>query len=229
MTSAAAASTKTTFKCYYCVATFVRRDLLLDHVAGHCHEVPFRPWRVLPASDDDITLDPGGAHVCLFCSNSRYRHSARLTEHIYQQHVLKLPYRCAMCNTAYGIFTSHKCAAGDEQSTVRWTHRCVRCCWRFKNVQDSVRHHKENGKAHVMQCLNCDGICHPAEEIVQHARQDTARSSTMVVELDRAVGAFEDTKQPEQRVCCLCNRYFRGKAGLRVHMHTHASGRQIGS
>ena len=194
MTSAAAASTKTTFKCYYCVATFVRRDLLLDHIAGHCHEVPFRPWRVLPASDDDITLDPGGAHVCLFCSNSRYRHSARLTEHIYQQHVLKLPYRCAMCNTAYGVSTSHKCAAGDEQSTVRWTHCCVRCCWRFKNAQDSARHHRENGKAHTIQCFNCDGFCHSAGEIIQHVCEGTAKSPPMTVQLDIAA----DTAVP----CC---------------------------
>ena len=168
---------------------------------------------------------------CLFVLRQQliYRHIARLTEHIYQQHVLKLPYRCAMCNTAYGVSTSHKCTAGDEQSTARWTHRCVRCCWRFKIAQDSVRHHKENGKTHVIQCLNCDGICHSAEEIVQHARKETTRSSPMVLELHTATGAVEETKQSEQRVCCLCNRYFRGKAGLRVHMHTHASGRQIGS
>ena len=166
------------FKCYYCVATFGQRHQLLGHIVGHYCDDSFTPANVLPdviGSGEDKTN-----YQCLFCDKKALAHCTWLTKHIYARHLQEMRFHCKLCELPCDYLGSHDCLAAGQ--TPKWTHRCVRCRYRFTSAQDSVRHYKDNGKVHAIQCLKCDTVNSSAEKILQH---ELAESSSPQAVLNR--------------------------------------------
>ena len=209
------------FECYYCVAAFGRRRQLLRHIAGHYCDDPFDPAQV--RLDVIGTGEADSAFPCMFCRVIARYHGAELTQHTYSQHLQEMRFHCKLCDWPCDYLSLHNVMAMTGQTSI-WSHRCVRCRLRFKSAQDSARHHKENGKEHLIQCLKCNGRCCSVEEILQH---DSTHSSAAVpkAQLDRAPCTSADvTSQTTTGVFCnLCSDYFQDRAALLQHMRTHAS------
>ena len=216
------------FKCYYCVSAFGRRQQLLEHIAGHFCDDP--ATQILP--DIVGTCEGHTKYQCLFCDEEAFYQRTWLTKHIYSCHLKHMRHHCRLCESPPCLkWRSHKCVATGQTPT--WSHRCVRCRWRFTSAQDSARHHKENGKEHLIQCLKCNVRCCSEEEILQHDLKTATHSLAAVPPqalLDKAVCTSADvTSQittPESTagvLCNLCSSYFQDKAALLQHMRTHAS------
>ena len=70
----------------------------------------------------------------------------------------------------------------------------MRCRWRFASAQDSAKHYKENGTAHVIQYLECIVRFLSAEEIIRHELEETG--SNLAVDNRTAEGM-----KPEETTC----------------------------
>ena len=157
------------FKCYYCVAVFQRRQQLLKHIAGHFCD--YSETQMLP-----VIIGSGGEgrtkYHCVFCDEKALYSRILLTKHIYSCHLKNMRHHCTLCESPpYLKWSLHNCVAAGQTPT--WSHRCVRCRWRFKSAQDGVRHHEENHKAHAIQCLKCNVRCGSTEKILEHELEET--------------------------------------------------------
>ena len=101
--------------------------------------------------------------------------------------------------------SSYDCLEAEQ--TLKWSLRCVRCRYRFTSAQDSVRHHKDNGKVHAIQCLKCNTVNSSAEKILQHELEESSSFQALLnrlcVQLCVRVASWRRWRRRE--VLTLCN------------------------